>query len=714
MEFLAHISDDGRKQTVQEHLEGTARLCSEFAAAFDAAEQGYLAGISHDIGKYTEAFQRRLHGGPKVDHATAGAIECARAGSGQAAVCVIGHHSGLPDMGNARTDQPGDATFYGRIKKGQNGGIEPYRDNWHGRLPKAEQPPPSAQSGFSAAAWTRMLYSCLVDADYLDTERFMQPHKPHRGGHEGMERLLEKLEKHIEKWAAPKNEMNRHRWEILSECLRCGEKPKGIYTLTVPTGGGKTVSSLAFALRHAVSRGMEHIIYVIPYTSIIEQNAAVFKEILGEDNVLEHHSGKLYDMEDAASPAQCRLAMATENWDMPVIVTTAVQFFESFYSNKSSKCRKLHNLANSVIIFDEAQMLPIGHLRPCVGAIAELVRHFGATAVLCTATQPVLGDLFRQFGYAENITELCPDTRALYERFRRVSFRDAGELSNEMLAEELKNSGQALCIVNSRKAAQEIYNMLPEEGAYHLSTLMYPAHRQRVLNEIRRRLREGEDCRVLSTSLIEAGVDVDFPAVYREMAGLDSILQAAGRCNREGKRSSAESTVTIFKSEYKSHPLIGSNIGAANEALAGGADPALPETIAKYFLLLRDIVGEESTDKANVVKSFNKGESGCIMPFESVAQKFHMIDDNTKTVYIPLEEGITIAEKLRSGFATREVYRRAGRYGVNVYGIHYRSLLDAGSIEPLDENSAVLLNMELYDEKTGLSLEHKQETDFFI
>ena len=175
-----------------------------------------------------------------------------------------------------------------------------------------------------------MLYSCLVDADYLDTERFMQPYKLSRGGYDGMERLLGKLEKHIEKWANPENEMNKYRWEILSECLRCGEKPKGVYTLTVPTGGGKTVSSLAFALRHAVSRGMEHIIYVIPYTSIIEQNAAVFKEILGEDNVLEHHSGKLYDMEDAASPVQCRLAMATENWDMPVIVTTAVQFFESF------------------------------------------------------------------------------------------------------------------------------------------------------------------------------------------------------------------------------------------------------------------------------------------------------------------------------------------------------------------------------------------------
>ncbi len=703
MEFWAHISEDGRKQTVQQHLEGTAELCAEFAAEFGAGEQGYLGGKGHDIGKNTKGFQWRLQGGPKVDHATAGALECGKIGAGQVAMCVIGHHSGLPDFGNMRTDQAGDATFCGRVKKGLNGGIEPYADNWDGKLPHTAPAPAFAQSGFSGATWTRMLYSCLVDADYLDTERFMEPDKPQRGGYDSMELLLAKLENDIKKWANPKEDINRYRWQILSACLGGGERPKGVYTLTVPTGGSKTVSSMAFALRHAVAHGMKHIIYVIPYTSIIEQNAEVFKDILGEGNVLEHHSGKLYELKDGVSPEQYRLAMATENWDVPIIVTTAVQFFESFYSNKSSQCRKLHSLANSVIIFDEAQMLPTCQLQPCVGAIAELVRHFGATAVLCTATQPVLGDLFRQFGCEGPIQELCPGTAELYERFRRVSFRNAGALTNETIAAELQDKAQVLCIVNSRKAAQELYAMLPKEGAYHLSTLMYPAHRQRVLAEIKRRLPDGQVCRVLSTSLIEAGVDVDFPSVYREMAGLDSILQAAGRCNREGNESSSNSVVTIFKSGYPSPALLKVNIGAANEALANDADPALPQTVERYFSALRNLIGD-GTDKYEVISKFEKGIAGCLMPFDTVAREFHMIDDNTKTVYIPLEEGEALVEQLRQGFATRETYRSAGRYGVNIYDWHYRALLEAGDIQQLDENSAVLTNMGLYHENTGLAL----------
>lgn len=703
MKFLAHISEDEREQTVKEHLEETAKLCALFASAFCASEQGYLAGIAHDIGKYTAAFQKRLHGGLRVDHSTAGALECGKIGATQAALCVMGHHGGLPDFGNAHTDQAGDATFCGRIKKGLGGGIPPYADNWAGTLPEGASVPEFAQHGFASAVWTRMLYSCLVDADYLDTERFMQSGKPDRGGCDTMEELLVRLKTHIKKWAEPKEDIDKYRCEILSACLAGDKKPKGIYTLRVPTGGGKTVSSMAFALTHAVYHGMKHIIYVIPYTSIIEQNAKVFKDILGAGNVLEHHSGKLYELDENATEEQYRLAMATENWDIPVTVTTAVQFYESFYSNKSSKCRKLHNLANSVIIFDEAQMLPTCHLQPAVAAIAELVQHFGATAVLCTATQPVLSDLFAKFGYSEQIGELCPNTAELYEKFRRVCFRNIGAVANDALAAELTGKKQVLCIVNSREAAQELFKMLPLDGAYHLSTLMYPAHRERVLDEIRQRLDGKEVCRVLSASLMEVGVDVDFPAVYREMAGLDSILQAAGRCNRENNNSAAESIVTIFKSGYAAPKLLKLNIGAANEALANGVDPALPNTVTKYFSALRDLTGDD-TDKYEVIAKFEKGIAGSTMPFATVAQEFHLIDENTKTVYIPLEEGKALTETLRSGHATRDTYRAAGRYGVNIYSSHYAALLEAGSIEPLDENIAELIDLDLYNECTGLSL----------
>ncbi len=475
MDYFAHKSEDGRLQTLQEHLNETAMLCAMFAKQFGAKEHGYLAGVAHDIGKYSDAFQKRLNGGPKVDHASAGAYECLKIHALPEAICVAGHHGGLSDFGNMKTDRAGDATVCGRLKKAQKDRIPPYLQNWGGDLPKPAGQLRSLSENLSFATWTRMLYSCLVDADYLDTERFMQPGKSARGQYETMDVLFGKLERHIEKWSHPTGNINQNRWRILQDCLNAGIREKGVYTLSVPTGGGKTVSSMAFALRHAVQHGMQHIIYVIPYTSIIEQNAAVFREIFGEQNVLEHHSGKLYDLSEDADEKEHMLALATENWDMPVIVTTAVQFFESFYSNRPSKCRKLHNIANSVLIFDEAQLLPACHLAPCVSAIAELVTHFESTAVLCTATQPVLDDLFLQFGWKKPIPQICTNTKMLYDKFARVSFFKAGRLSCTEVADRLEKLKQVLCIVNSRKAAQEIYELLPKEGSFHLSTLMYPS-----------------------------------------------------------------------------------------------------------------------------------------------------------------------------------------------------------------------------------------------
>ena len=457
--YLAHIAGDGREQTVAEHLEGTARRSAAFAADFGSEDFGRLVGLAHDIGKNTSAFQRRLkEGGPKVDHATAGAVECAGVGAYICACCVIGHHGGLPDFGNPEVDMPGAPTFSGRLKKGLQGGIPPYE--WSGRLPAVPPEPDFQDDGYRLAMWTRMLYSCLVDADYLDTEAFMSGGMVQRGGCDALPVLWERLKRHIEGFYPPEGALNRLRCRILEDCTEAGSGQKGIYTLTVPTGGGKTLASLAFALRHAMQHGMRRIIYVIPYTSIIEQNALVFRSILGENNVLEHHSGAIFDSDEETSGEKSRQRLASENWDAPVVVTTAVQFFESIHANRSSKCRKLHNIANSVIIFDEAQMLPMNALLPCVGAISSLVTDFGASAVLCTATQPVLNDLIQSFAPQLRAKEICPDTAQLYESFRRVSFRSIGERSNAALAEELRAQKQVLCIVNSRKAAQDIHALL--------------------------------------------------------------------------------------------------------------------------------------------------------------------------------------------------------------------------------------------------------------
>ena len=431
---LAHVSEDGSEQSVEAHLEGTAALVAGFAAPFGAGAQGRFVGLAHDIGKYSDAFQRRLlENGRKVDHATAGAVECARLGAEWAAFCVAGHHGGLPD-GGSTLDDAGCSTLMGRLKRGLSGGIPDY-SAWPGSLPPSTPPALWGRDPLTDSFFVRMLYSCLVDGDYLDTEAFLRAAPPPRSGHDPLPVLLERLEGHISGWWPPKTDLNRRRCQILRACLDGGDRPRGLYTLTVPTGGGKTVASLAFALRHAIANGLDRVIYIIPYTSIIEQNAAVFRDILGEGNVVEHHSGVNWDPEDETAPAQYRQTLAAENFDAPVVVTTAVQFFESLYASRPSQCRKLHNCSNSVLIFDEAQMLPLEHLRPCVAAIAQLVSHFRSTAVLCTATQPALEAQFRAFAPALPIQELCPGTSDLYEHFRRVTFARAGRLSREALSD---------------------------------------------------------------------------------------------------------------------------------------------------------------------------------------------------------------------------------------------------------------------------------------
>ena len=713
LHYLAHVAEDGREQTVLAHLEGTAALCAAFAAGFDAGEQGRLAGLAHDIGKYSDAFQRRIRGSPEqVDHATAGAFECMKLGQPLAAFAVAGHHGGLPD-GGGRGDSSDQGTFFGRMSRAAQGKLADY-SAWSRELSLPSTAVlSSAVDKLAGMFFTRMLFSCLVDADYTDTGEFMEGQTFGIGETASIEELWARLQSYISGWFPPKGELNAKRCAILEQCIRQGQERKpGLYTLTVPPGGGKTVASLAFALAQAKARGMKRVVYVIPYTSIIEQTADTFRTILGPENMLEHHSGVQFDLpEDGVStPETERLTRAAETWDMPVVVTTAVQFFESLFSNMPSQCRKLHNLAQSVIIFDEAQMLPVPYLRPCVWAIAQLVKDYGASAVLCTATQPALSPLFQEFAPELPMEELCPIKPEEWDAFRRVTFRKVGKLSHEELAMKLQEKGQVLCVVNTRAAAQEIFQRLTGEGNFHLSTLMYPAHRRAVLDEVRRRLREGLPCRVVSTSLIEAGVDVDFPAVYRDEAGLDSILQAAGRCNREGDRPPDDSVVTIFRGEGKISSLFATAVGSGRSVLDRYEDIASREAVHAYFSMLLDLKGKAAQDTQHILSLMGSE----LFPFRTVSERFHLIDSPTVTVYVPRDEGAELVEHLRAGERSRALFRQLGQYGVSVYPQHLEALDRAGALKQLEDGSVILTDLTLYSNSTGLSLAADSGKGLFV
>ncbi len=715
--FLAHIRKDGAEQTLIDHLRETARLAEQFASAFQAGDYGRQVGGIHDHGKSSKEFQKRLCGDPKpVNHSDAGAQMLYQNGSDISAICVAGHHSGLPNWG-ASSDPPSESTFRGRMKRKDLPACLP-----EPQLPLDLTPPPLPESyrgtinRLEKAFLIRMIYSCLTDADFLDTERFMQGDSVLRQPGDSIPALNQKLDRYLEEqgFLKPGKEINQKRAAILQQCLEGGNQTPGLFSLTVPTGGGKTVSSLAFALRHAAAFGKRRVIYVIPYCSIIDQTAGKFQEILGKENVLEHHSGIDYEKQDWEDHCKNPMALAAENWDKPVIVTTMVQFFESLYAARSSRCRKLHNIANSVVIFDEAQMMPVHHLKPCVMAIAQLVQHFSVTAVLCTATQPSLNRMLQEMAPDLKIRELCTDTLALYRSFRRVTFQmEPAPLPCLELAGRLMEHHQVLCIVNTRKAAQQIYRQLSGEGNYHLSTYQYPAQRQELLNEIRNRLKDGQPCRVVSTSLIEAGVDVDFPAVYREQAGLDSVLQAAGRCNREGIHSPEESIVTIFALEDVSqNSAIEPNLKAFQQVAANAEELEHPDTIYKYFNQLFYQHYDE-TEKTFDRKEILKSSRSKTLPFREIEKNFHLIDQNTKTVYIPLEKGKELVERLRDGEVSRNLFRQLGRYGVSVYPNQFQVLDQAGDIELVTENTAILVNLSLYSRETGLCPQAEEGKGWF-
>jgi len=716
--YYAHSTTNPDKsdwQHLRDHLTNVGQLSRTFADDFSAGDLAYASGILHDLGKYSCEFQKRLEGEKiSVDHSTAGAIEATRlfkndqyAAGLLFAYLVAGHHGGLLNYGSAEG---------GLCERLQKKKIPDY-SAYHTEVSIDTQAigafrlrPSPHKTGFCVSFFTRMLYSCLVDADSLDTENFSSPEKSStRKKYESFEILNKKFETHMQKInsGAEDSLINRERKNIFEQCVQAGSFPPGIFSLTVPTGGGKTLSSMAFALEHVKKNNLKRIFYVIPYTSIIEQNADVFRDIFGWQNVLEHHCNfdpATVDTGDLDTGKES-LRLATENWDMPIVVTTNVQFFDSLFSNKRSRCRKLHNLAKSVIILDEAQMLPTGYLLPCLAALSELVRNFGATVVICTATQPRLGDLLNERVRPREIMQ-SPDQ--LYETFQRVKVTNLGPLSDAELSARLTGHRQVLCIVNTRNHAKALYDAIRNDGnCYHLSARMCPVHRRKKIAEIKTRLREGKDCRVISTQLIEAGVDIDFPVVYRTMTGIDSVAQAAGRCNREGKLPE-KGEVYIFKSteSYGKATSWQSLVAEIGEmTLAGSNDPLSLPTVADYFRRLYHYKGDDGLDEKKILRQLEERSGELAFPFEDIADEFQIIEEGTKDLIIPYGKHATetIAELRAAEFPWKFVRKLQG-YSVSIYPNEFRNMERMNLIETIGDRFYVLRSCEDYSDETGLKL----------
>jgi len=701
-------------QPLEEHLKNVAEMARSFAKTFGAGEWGYLAGLWHDIGKYSDEFQQKLsvqEGSDahietkpgRVDHSTAGAQHAFKSLGDKGkllAYAIAGHHAGLLD------GKSNDACLYKRLKKEiipdysscpehilntKSLGNLLFDLNVHN--PK--------QFGFQISFFIRMIYSCLVDADFLDTEAFMDKGKSlWRKGYPTLTELDDKLSSALNQLAkdAFKTPINIQRAAILKDCLDAAGSSQGLFSLTVPTGGGKTLSSLAFAMKHALKHGLERIIYVIPYTSIIEQNAAVFRDILGENAVLEHHSNFEPDEEDHRS------RLASENWDAPLIVTTNVQFFESLYRSRSSRCRRIHNIANSVVILDEAQMLPAPLLKPCLEVLRELSSAYGTSMVLCTATQPALSTTETFKNGLEGVREIVSDPGKLYIELKRVRVEKLPVISDGELAKRLKKYRQVLCVVNTRGHARRIYERIRDgkEGCYHLSALMCPEHRTATLNKIRSALLDGSPCRVVSTQLIEAGVDIDFPVVFRSAAGIDSIAQAAGRCNREGKLLEG-GRVFVFSSEDGLPPGHFRQTAQTAEGVMRHHDDFLSlEAVTEYFRTLYWMKGEK-LDEYRILDDLGEDAINGNFPFRGVDKKFKIIEDGAEPIIIPWNEE---AEKIISGLRYSEYLasfaRKAQRFTVQVYPKVLGSLECAGSVERLHDQYCVLINMDIYRDDLGL------------
>lgn len=740
--FIAHIkkNPDGswaEPHLLKKHLIDTAKLAARFAEEFKNNDWAELAGYLHDLGKYHSDWQkyiRRETGyydedahiegyAGRPNHSAAGAVyifeKFKNSPMAKALAYVIGgHHSGLPDwVGHLdkRLDEEKES-----LNEVRN--VIEAKEFLESPIPKSS--PPFFENykvdNEQVHLWIRMLFSCLVDADFLDTEKYMEEKR--RDGYLNLEELKKKFDEYMSRMKS-ESELNKKRNEILQQCREKAKSEPGFFSLTVPTGGGKTLSSMAFALEHALKHNQERnkerkeeriikrVIVAIPYTSIIEQTAEIYKSVFGEDQVVEHHSNLDPEKENHKN------RLASENWDAPIIITTNVQLFESLLGNKTSVCRKLHNIVNSVIILDEAQMLPQEYFKPILSVLNGLVKYFGVTVVLMSATQPALiGKIGTPPDITEgleNVTEIADDPDSLAKDFKRVNYILPADLNKqttwEEIAEQLTQHEQVLCIVNTRKDCRELHKLMPE-GTIHISGFMCGEERSEVIANVKNKLKNNEPIRVISTQLVEAGVDIDFPVVYRALTGLDSIAQAAGRCNRENKIKEG-GKVYVFVPPNSSPPGYLRKVEDAGKAILRNYQSTefIPSIYSEYFKYLYSNLN--SFDKADFYSHLVRDASNFDFQFKTFAEKFNMIDDKKQmSIIVKYKSSEKLIEQLRYAGASKELLRKLQRYIVNVPIYIFNKIREAGYIEEIG-GYWVQRDENLYKPGLGLMV---NESDWII
>ncbi|MEW6141336.1 MAG: CRISPR-associated helicase Cas3' [Thermodesulfobacteriota bacterium] len=753
-EYIAHTENDsGLPQALEAHLRAVADKASGFAAAFDASEEGHAAGLLHDIGKFKDEFQsylkKRRKRGIETHHAAYGAAVAFEKGW-PSSFAIAGHHAGLHDRGDLQSliDETGPYNMSKELPI-----IKERFQRVVGGVPEQVRDPAFlTQEDCSPCTWefyTRMLFSCLVDADFLDTEEHFSGRARHTIHLQDVcEGLMQRLES--ERQSKPRDGMlNETRNSIFNQCVRAAGEPKGFYSLTVPTGGGKTLSSMAFALAHAHRWNLDRIIVVIPYLSIIEQNAAEYRRILDPQNtgvVIEHHSGVPVpeDWERAQSSVAQR---AAENWDAPLIVTTSVQFVESLFASSPSKCRKLHNISRSVVVMDEVQTLPFHLLEPLLSVLRELRNHYGVTFLFLTATQPGFrhdGFHLREGFKPGEVREITHRTETLFRKLQRVKFQVLNTMSWTDLSCRMAACGQVLAVVNVRRHAfalwEALRSALPAEkhdSLFHLSSAMCPEHRLWTLGEIknpregsiRGRLARGFPCRVVATQVVEAGVDFDFPVVFRAMGPLDSIIQAAGRCNREGRlldEAGRPSLGEVYIFTPQDHVLPPGLYKTATQQtavfLAGLQSLDVlcrnPALFGEYF---SQVVQLTDTDHA-------RGKEGSIQDdrsefrFRSVSRKARMIEDEGVPVAVHYGMGSEIISRIRSraeagdrqAFTYRDL-RTLQRFMVNLRRPDLDRAQRIGLVTRiLPDANLFVVEEGCYNRHLGLLIEQRPTEDFIV